>query len=151
MKPAAAMGIEKNLEEQVLIALVQAAAYATARSNAVTLAAGLSPSQYNVLRILRTAGEGGLACTEIGERMVTPDSDLTRLLGTLTRKGLLTRSKSEADARRSINRITGRGARLLAELELRVTDAARASLAHVTHEDLRRLRGLLAKVPTSRR
>jgi DNA-binding MarR family transcriptional regulator len=149
MKPAAAMGIAKNLEEEVLIALVQAAAYAAARSNAVTLAEGLSPSQYNVLRILRTAGEEGLTCTEIGARMVTPDSDLTRLLGTLARKGLLTRSKSEEDARRSINRVTGRGLRLLAELEPRVTDAARTSLAHVAREDLRRLRGLLALVPAT--
>lgn len=147
MKPAAAMGITKSLEEDVLIALVQAAACAAARSNAVTLAEGLSPSQYNVLRILRTAGEGGLTCTEIGARMVTPDSDLTRLLGALARKGLLTRAKSEKDARRSINRIAGRGLRLLAELEPRVTDAARTSLAHVGRDDLRRLRGLLARVP----
>lgn len=145
------MGIAKNLEEEVLIALVQAAAYAAARSNAVTLAVGLSPSQYNVLRILRTAGEEGLTCTEIGMRMVTRDSDLTRLLGALARKGLLTRSKSEEDARRSINRITSRGLRLLAELEPRVTDAARTSLAHVAHDDLRRLRGLLALVPATRR
>ena len=70
MRPAAAMGIADSLEEEVLIALVQAAAVAASRSNAVAMEAGLSPSQYNVLRILRTAGGAGLTCTEIGSCMV---------------------------------------------------------------------------------
>src|SRR5438876_3980508 len=70
--PAAAMAIRDSLEEEVLIALVRAAWLAAERSNAVTAAAGLSPSQYNVLRILRAAGRGGLSCTELGARMATP-------------------------------------------------------------------------------
>src|SRR3989454_9040098 len=84
--PAAAMAIRDSLEEEVLIALVRAAWLAAERSNAVTAAAGLSPSQYNVLRILRAARRGGLSCTEIGARMVTRDSDLTRLMSGLDRK-----------------------------------------------------------------
>src|SRR3989441_6937429 len=86
--PAAAMAIRDSLEEEVLIALVRAAWLAAERSNAVTAAAGLSPSQYNVLRILRAAGREGLSCTEIGTRMVTRDSDLTRLMSGLARAGL---------------------------------------------------------------
>src|SRR2546421_8120239 len=78
--PAAAMAIRDSLEEEVLIALVRDACLAAERSSAVTAAAGLSPSQYNVLRILRAAGREGLSCTEIGTRMVTRDSDLTRLM-----------------------------------------------------------------------
>src|SRR3989454_4205269 len=92
--PAAAMAIRDSLEEEVLIALVRAAWLAAERSNAVTAAAGLSPSQYNVLRILRAAGRGGrggLSCTEIGARMVTRDSDLTRLMSGLARAGLVVR------------------------------------------------------------
>src|SRR5262249_57825291 len=41
---------------------------------------GLSETQYNVLRILRGAGSAGLACQEIGERMIAHDPDITRLL-----------------------------------------------------------------------
>jgi DNA-binding MarR family transcriptional regulator len=144
MRPAEAMGISDSLEEEVLITLVQAAAQASTRSNALATEAGLSPSQYNVLRILRTADEAGLTCSAIGSRMVTRDSDLTRLLGGLARKGLLTRSRSPEDARRSINRLTVRGHRLLEQLEPRVTEAARASFAHLRREDLRALRRLLA-------
>src|SRR2546428_7509915 len=94
--PAAAMAIRDSLEEEVLIALVRGAWLAAERSNAVTAAAGLSPSQYNVLRILRAAGRGGLSCTEIGARMVTREFDLTRLMAGLERAGFLARG-TDAD------------------------------------------------------
>src|SRR2546423_6840943 len=105
LTPAAAMAIRDSLEEEVLIALVRAAWLAAERSNAVTAAAGLSPSQYNILRILQAAGRGGLSRTEIGERMVTRDSDLTRLMSGLERVGLAVRSIDPDDRRRSIHRI----------------------------------------------
>src|SRR4030081_560781 len=95
--PAAAVGIRDSLEEEVLIALVRAAWLAAERSNAVTAAAGLSPSQYNVLRILRAGDRVGLSCTEIGARMVTRDSDLTRLMSGLEREGLVVRSTDAND------------------------------------------------------
>src|SRR2546423_8666417 len=87
--PAAAMAIRDSLEEEVLIALVRAAWLAAERSNAVTAAPGLSPSQYNILRILRAAGRGGrrgrggLSCDVVVGRMVTRHSDLTRLMSGL--------------------------------------------------------------------
>ena len=111
------MAIHDSLEEEVLIALVRAAWLAAERSTTITTAAGLSPSQYNVLRILRAAGRGGLSCTEIGERMVTRDSDLTRLISGLERDGLVVRKTDANDRRRSINRITAAGRALLSRLD----------------------------------
>src|SRR3989454_3533276 len=130
--PAAAMAIRDSLEEEVLIALVRAAWLAAARSTAVTAAAGLSPSQYNVLRILRAAGQGGLSCTEIGARMVTRDSDLTRLMSGLARAGLVVRGTDAADRRRSTNRITAAGRALLRRLDRDVADAAQRSEEHTS-------------------
>src|SRR2546429_8379587 len=89
--PAAAMAIRNSLEEEVLIALVRAAWLAAARSNAVTAAAGLSPSQYNVLRILRAAGRGGPSCTPIGARPGTRPFHLPRPRSRLAGAGLLLR------------------------------------------------------------
>src|SRR5438046_10519767 len=103
--PAAAMAIRDSLEEEVLIALVRAAWLAAERSNAVTAAAGLSPSQYNVLRILRAAGRRGLSCTEIGTRMVTRDSDLTRLMSGLARAGFVVRGPGLLGRRLSTERL----------------------------------------------
>src|SRR5437660_3362983 len=128
--PAAAMAIRDSLEEEVLIALVRAAWLAAAPSNAVTAAAGLSPSQYNILRILRAAGRKGrgLSCTEIGARMVTRDSDLTRLMSGLARAGLVVRGTDAGDRRRSTNRITAAGKALLRRLDGDVSADAQRTL-----------------------
>ena len=45
--------------------------------------ADLTPTQYNALRILRGAEPEGASCREVGERMVTKESDITRLLNRL--------------------------------------------------------------------
>ena len=70
---------------------------------------GLSPTQYNALRILRGAGPPGLACREIGERMIHHDPDITRLLDRLQRRGLVARSRSREDRRVMKTRITEAG------------------------------------------
>jgi len=142
--PAAAMAIRDSLEEEVLIALVRAAWLAAERSNAVTAAAGVSPSQYNVLRILRAeGGRAGLSCTEIGERMVTRDSDLTRLMSALERDGLVVRSTDANDRRRSVNRITAAGRALLNRLDRNVAEAAKETLGHLGRKRLTALLDLL--------
>ena len=41
---------------------------------------GITPTQYNVLRILRGAQPQGLTCSAIGERMITAVTDFTCLL-----------------------------------------------------------------------
>jgi DNA-binding MarR family transcriptional regulator len=137
------MAIHDSLEEEVLIALVRAAWLAAERSNAVTAAAGLSPSQYNVLRILREAGREGLSCTEIGARMVTRDSDLTRLVSGLAREGLVVRATDATDRRRSINRITAAGRSLLTRLDRDVSEAARQTMGHLGRARLAALLDLL--------
>jgi DNA-binding MarR family transcriptional regulator len=71
--------------------------------------AGLSPNQYNVLRILRGAGAEGLACGGIAERMVTRDPDMTRLLDRLEARGLVMRARDRADRRVITVRITPEG------------------------------------------
>jgi DNA-binding MarR family transcriptional regulator len=141
--PAAAMAINDSLEEEVLIALVRAAWLAGERSTAITAAAGLSPSQYNVLRILRAAGRSGLSCNEIGERMVTRDSDLTRLISGLERAGFVVRQTDAKDRRRSINRITPAGRALLARLDHDVSQAAKQTMGHLGHGQLQALLKLL--------
>jgi DNA-binding MarR family transcriptional regulator len=143
--PAAAMAIHDSLEEEVLIALVRAAWLAAERSTAITTAAGLSPSQYNVLRILRAAGRAGLSCTEIAERMVTRDSDLTRLVSGLAREGFVVRQTDAADRRRSINRITPAGKTLLNRLDRDVADAAKQTLGHLGRNRLTALLELLVE------
>src|ERR1700734_3421491 len=82
----------------------------------VLKAEDLSSTQYNVLRILRGAPEG-LPCGEIGNRMVTRDSDITRLLDRLEKRSLVSRSREANDRRTVITRITDAGLELLARLD----------------------------------
>src|ERR1700724_4533423 len=65
----------------------------------------LSPTQYNVLRILRGA-PGGLPCGEIANRMITRDPDITRLLDRLENHGLVSRCRETKDRRMGLTRIT---------------------------------------------
>lgn len=142
LNPAQAMGIETP-EERVLIALVRAAWAASADSNAIVRKAGLSPSQYNVLRILRHAGDGGLSRNGIGERMVTQDPDLTRILAGLTRIGAVTTHPSPVDRRSRISTITDHGRTLLDGLDHQVRRAATLSLRGLERTQLKELEELL--------
>jgi DNA-binding MarR family transcriptional regulator len=139
------MGID-SLKERVLIALVRTAWIASSPSNAVVRKAGLSPSQYNVLRILRHAGEDGLARTGISERMVTRDSDLTRILSGLARMGAVTTLRSEEDRRSRVSRITDHGTAILDGLDSSVREAATSVLGGLSTAQLKQLQSLLEAV-----
>lgn len=78
---------------------------------------GLSPVQYNVLRILRGAGPAGATCSQIGERLLTRDPDITRLLDRMEARELIARERSGEDRRVVISRITETGAALLGGID----------------------------------
>ena len=112
------------------------------RLEPVLKAAEISPTQYNVLRILRGAPEG-LACGEIGSRMITRDPDITRLLDRLEKRGLVSRCRDTRDRRMVLTRITKAGMELLKQLDAPVLDAHHFQLGHLGPEKLRNLLKLL--------
>jgi DNA-binding MarR family transcriptional regulator len=106
----------------------------------------LSETQYNVLRILRGAGKDGLACREIGSRMVTRDPDITRLLDRLEARGLVVRGREEQDRRVIVTRITRDGLALLAGLDGPLNEVLERKLRHIGIQKLRALIELLEHV-----
>ena len=98
----------------------------------------LSSTQYNVLRILRGAPEG-LPCGEIGNRMITRDPDITRLLDRLEKRGLVSRCRETKDRRMVLTRITDKGLELLARLDQPVQEVHRAQIGHLGRERLQEL------------
>lgn len=98
---------------------------------AILKRAELSGTQYNVLRILRGAGPEGLACREIGERMITRDPDITRLLDRLEDRGLVGRKRGDKDRRVVTTRITAKGLQLLKGLDRPVLDVHERQLGHL--------------------
>jgi DNA-binding MarR family transcriptional regulator len=104
---------------------------------------GLSPTQYNVLRILRGAEPDGLACREIGKRMITRDPDVTRLLDRLEDRGLVARARGREDRRVITTHITDDGLRILDRLAKPISATHVRQLGHLGETGLRNLIQLL--------
>ena len=104
---------------------------------------GISTTQYNVLRILRGAYPEGLKCSEIGERMVTHDPDITRLLDRIEKRGLIERAREEKDRRVVRTKISADGLDLLARMDQPVEEGSRRILGHLGPERLTQLIELL--------
>jgi len=102
----------------------------------------LSMTQYNVLRILRGAGEP-LPCGQIGDRMVTRDPDITRLLDRLEKRGLITRERTATDRRVVLASITPEGLKLLKQLDQPVITLHQKQLGHLGKDRLKSLIDLL--------
>src|SRR5688572_25760021 len=107
---------------------------------------GISATQYNVLRILRGAGQGGLCRNELRDRMLTRMPDMTRLLDRMEDAGLVKRSREQDDRRMVLTQITARGRELLGELERPLTQLHREQLSQLTDDQLRTLIDLLTLV-----
>jgi len=112
------------------------------RLEPVLKAAEISPTQYNVLRILRGAGDA-LACGEIADRMITREPDMTRLLDRLEKRRLITRARQQADRRVVATRITPKGLELLESLDAPVIQMHKRQLGHLGQAKLRQLIELL--------
>jgi DNA-binding MarR family transcriptional regulator len=106
----------------------------------------LTGTQYNALRILRGAGPEGLPCSEIGQRMITRDPDITRLLSRLEQRSLCIRGRDEKDRRVILGRITPAGLKLLQEIDRPIRDLNRALMRHMGESRLRSLIRLLDEV-----
>jgi DNA-binding MarR family transcriptional regulator len=91
----------------------------------------LTPTQYNVLRILRGAGEEGVTCSQAAERMLTPDPDMTRLLDRMENRSLIQRERSRQDRRIVITRITREGLKLAGDIDEPLQTLFRRLLGHI--------------------
>jgi DNA-binding MarR family transcriptional regulator len=98
---------------------------------------GITPTQYNVLRILRGAGELGLCRNEVGERLIRAVPDVTRLLDRMEEMGLITRRRGGDDRRFVTAVITEQGLNLLADIDVPIVEFHRARLGHLSEDELR--------------
>lgn len=129
-------------EEDAFTSLLLTADVLSRNVEKVLRSADVSPTQYNVLRILRGSPQG-LPCSEIGKRMINRDPDITRLLDRLEQRGLVSRSRETKDRRLVLTRITPQGLTVLAGLDVPVTKMHRSQLGHLGRERLQTLVELL--------
>lgn len=106
---------------------------------------GLTGASYNVLRILRGAGECGRQCHEIGEHMVAHVPDVTRLIDRLEREKLVTRSRCDKDRRVIHVKISKAGLETLSGLDRPLVALHKTQLGHLTRKELAELSRILVK------
>jgi DNA-binding MarR family transcriptional regulator len=136
-----------SLDQEVFLAL----RIATARllepwAAFLKTTAGLTNSQYNALRILRGSHPTRLTCSDVGERMIARDPDVTRVVDRLTARGLVARTRSSRDRRVVEVGITEAGLALLRDLDVHAQRMPKAILGHLGPPRLRQLRTLLEAV-----
>ena len=141
-----ARGPELSLEERVFQSLMLAADHLLRGEIEVLRVADLTFPQYNVLRILRGARPEALSCGTISQRMLTRDSDLTRLLDRLEERGLVTRLRDSRDRRMVTAAITDPGVHLLRRLDGAVDRVHRNRLKHMPRKQLETLHTLAEEV-----
>ena len=136
----------RSREQQATLGLLRAAD-AVKRSLALVIAPhGITPQQYNVMRILRGAGPDGLPTLTIGERMIEQTPGVTRLVDRLERKGLVARKPCPDDRRRVFCRITEKGLELLKEMDEPVNRWDAKTVSVLAPADLDALISLLDRI-----
>jgi DNA-binding MarR family transcriptional regulator len=133
-----------SLEEEVHVAVMRTAAVVERQLAQALKPFGLTLTQYNVLRILRGAGDEGLCRNEVGQRLIREVPDVTRLLDRMKRQKLIRRHRSASDRRMVRTEITPKGLEILAQLDqtMRVEHSGR--LSHLGCERLQILVETLA-------
>src|ERR1700744_5107077 len=134
------------VQQELFLNLIRPADHLTREFESLLKPLNLSPTQYNILRILRGAGEGGMPCKGIGEHLITRDPDITRLLDRLEARSLITRHRDTKDRRVVSTRLTAEGTKILKELDKPVVDLHRAQLEHLAESKITHLIDLLEEV-----
>jgi len=134
------------LEDRIFISLQRTADSLGQEAEQLLKPHGLTGTQYNVLRILRGAEPEGLPCSGIGERMISHDPDMTRLLDRMEKRGLIVRQRQTDDRRVIKTRITPEGLTLLKSLDQPVRELHKRQFLHLPAARLKTLAALLEEV-----
>ena len=137
----------QSLQEQVVINLMLTSrAVEEGWVQFLRRSEGISVSQYNILRILRGARPKPAKISEVAERMITRDPDVTRLIDRLIKQGLVQRRRDTEDRRVVLVEITGAGLALLSRLDEPCGEHIQAAMAGLQANQLRTLDTLLNEV-----
>jgi DNA-binding MarR family transcriptional regulator len=136
----------RSLEQEAHLNIVRTAAVLTDQFEQLLAPFGITPSQYNVLRILRGSEPKGLCRNEVRDRMLTRMPDMTRLLDRMERAGLVVRTRGTEDRRLVSTGITEKGRQILDQLEGPVAAEHSRRLSHLDETQLHNLIDLLGQV-----
>lgn len=130
-----------TVSQEAVVSLLRTASSVAREFDRLTQEEGVTLQQYNILRILRGAGES-LPTMEIGERLLQQTPGISRLLERLDKRGLIRRLQGPEDRRQVLCALTPSGRRIVDKLDgpvNRMDEAVMASLDDRERKDLVRL------------
>ena len=137
----------RSLQEQLVINLMRTTrAIEESWVQYLKRTEGISQSQYNILRILRGARPRAVKISEIADRMITRDPDVTRLIDRLIKQGLVRRERGTEDRRVVLVEITGTGLAMLTRLDGPAGEYTDGAMAGLKQSELKTLDALLNEV-----
>jgi len=134
------------LEEEAHVSIGRTAALLERAFAQMLKPYGITPTQYNVLRILRGAGAAGLCRNEVGARLVTPVPDVTRLLDRMADLKLIARQRSDEDRRLVRTHLTAKGLDLVNSLDAVLRPSHQTRLAGIPRDRITALVETLAEI-----
>jgi len=135
-----------SVRAEVAVSILRTAALIERHFAQVVAQSGITVQQYNVLRILRGAGEEGLPTLVIRDRMIHEAPGITRLLDKLETAGLARRERCSPDRRQVFCYITDAGLAVLDRLETAMKEADDAAVGSLSEAEQRQLLKLLEGV-----
>jgi DNA-binding MarR family transcriptional regulator len=137
----------RSLQEQLVVNLMRTTrAIEESWVQYLKRSEGISQSQYNILRILRGARPKAVKISEIADRMITRDPDVTRLVDRLIKQGLVRRERDTEDRRVVLVEITGAGLAMLARLDGPAGAYTEGAMAGLKPQQLKTLDTLLNEI-----
>lgn len=132
--------------QEAAIALLRTADVIRGRIEAALLPHGVSPEQYNVLRILRGAPDRRLPTLEIASRMITRSPNITRLIDKLVEKKFVSRCDHDSDRRVVVVKLDPKGLQLVNAISADVDNLDAKGFAALSNAQVESLIGLLDAV-----
>ena len=118
----------QSVAHEAVVALMRTADLVRRQMTALVEPHGITLQQYNVLRILRGAGDEGVPTLDVSERMIEQAPGVTRLLDRLEAKELIRRQRCEKDRRQHLCWIAPKGLALLEKIDATTSRAHEDSL-----------------------
>ena len=138
-----------SVREEAILSILRTADLVRTSIGDLLAPYGITMQQYNVLRILRGAGEAGLQTLSIGDRMIESAPGITRLLDRMESRHWVIRERCKIDRRVVHARISPEGLRLLASLDEPLRCSTVSSFTGMDEPALGQLVRLLAAVRQS--
>ncbi len=132
--------------QEAVVSIKRTAALLDLRLAELLRPLGITPTQYNVLRILRGAGPAGLPRCEVQARLVAPVADTTRLLDRLEKMGFVARARDTDDRRVVTSTITSRGLAVLEQAAVPLRQIEEREVGTISAARLRQLISVLDEV-----